>query len=63
MLCPKGMCIIHDVLTLMTGCASECVLVATRNTGLCVPSFQAVNGTISGFNYQATDNRRKSVKT
>lgn len=30
MLCPKGMCIIHDVLTLMAGCASECVLAATH---------------------------------
>lgn len=29
MLCPKGMCIIHDVSTLMAGCASECVLAAT----------------------------------
>lgn len=30
MLCPKGMCIIHGVSTLMAGCALECVLAATR---------------------------------
>lgn len=30
MLCPKGTCIIHDVSTLMAGCALECVLAAAR---------------------------------
>lgn len=29
MLCPKEMCIIHGVSTLMAGCALECVLAAT----------------------------------
>lgn len=33
MLCPTGMCIIHDVSTLMAGCALECVLAATRTYG------------------------------